>query len=118
MDAEKDFIFSVFEIFIVERVLEEVPGTELNTEIFETIKADCELIAQHYEELDIDGFSADASKDYKDGIIEYNFNQFVLTPNSVLLSVFPHASSIQFRAEEDLVMMKLTYEDLFLRTEG
>ena len=111
---EKDFIYSVLEFFIVDAVLESHPSLKLNTEFLETIKSDCELIAAHYEEFDLDSFSTDITNDDRDGVLSFYFNNFILTPDSVLLSAFAHASKVDFRAENGLIVMTLTYHNLFL----
>ena len=106
-------VFLVFQIFVVETVLEQKPGYNLNAELLDTIKSDCDLISSHFEELELDAFSADVENDFRDGVIELHFNNFVLTPSNVLLCVFPHVSNIQFRTKDDQILMKMTYKDLF-----
>ncbi len=108
-----NFIFDVFETFIIDVVREQKPGTRLNSELLETIRSDCRRISESREETEMTGFAADVTNEYKDAVLEFYFENLVLTPDSVWLGVLPHASDIKFRAEEDQVVMELTYKDLF-----
>ncbi len=106
-------LFLLFESFIIDVLMEQDPEVQLNTELLEAIRSDCELISEKREELELTGFAVDASEDHQDGVLEFFAEQFILTPDSLWLPVMEHASRIGFRAEGEELVMTLTYENLF-----
>lgn len=112
-------IFDALQIFIIDSVLEQNPKAKLNTELLETIRADCECIEEVSKTHELNGFSLDVKNDYRDVVMEFFFDELILTPGSVLLNVFQNVSDIQFRMEKDeeenkdLLIMTITYDNLF-----
>ena len=113
-NMEQSHIFLAIRIFMLDTVQELEPGLQLNNEFLETLKSDCDMIEANYRELDLFCVSMNMENENRDLALEFQFSSFELTPDSVWLSIFSHVSSIEFRTEDDMVVMKIKYGDIFL----
>ena len=115
----KNQIYLILETFVIESVQEEDPELKLNTALLDTIKVDCALLEEAGKEFPVNALSCDAQNEYRDLVMELYYDEIELIPNSPLLSVFAHASNVQFRAEtdeeegKDQLVVTLTYKSLF-----
>ena len=110
---EQVHIFLTVQIFMLDTVQEQDPSLQLNNDVLETLKSDCDLIDSNCIELNLNGFTMDMENDNRDLVLEFHFPSLELMPDSVLLSIFPHVSNLEFRAEDDLVTMKVKYKNIF-----
>lgn len=112
-------IYTILESFIIEPVQEQDPELKPNTELLDAIRNDCALLGKAAKEFPINALSCDAQNEYRDLVMELYYDEIELIPNSPLLSVFAHASNVQFRAEtdeeegKDQLVVTLTYKSLF-----
>ena len=110
----EQMIFLAVKIFMLDSAQESDPDLQPNRELIEALESDCDLIEANMKALNYIGYTMGMENENRDLMLEHQFSLFELRPDSVLFSIFSHVSSIEFRAEDDLVIMKTKYENIFL----